>query len=721
MNIEERLPIERLKLINRMDYALFKKLTPKCKTETERKIYFKMIKGYIKDHIKTKGIKKAIYKYTDLTPAGESGRLYDGYSIQSISRDIRGYLCNGNTTDIDCVNCHPVILEYLCKKYNISCAYLSEYNNDRQRIWNIIGENKDICKETILKITNSSWKCKTRCDWLKNYDKEIKRIQVELILIDELKHIWSCTPVKQYNFLGSNMNRVLCHFENKILNLIIDHLNIKNYEVMALMFDGCMIYGNHYNNTTLLPELEEVIKEYNIKLSFKQHSTSLTDEELKLLPDEEDEDIDELECSRQLIKDYPYWKCFQNQLWVYDELSGLWTNNTITQKRIIIDYGRGIKPRTDAGRSSILNTIISICPFDKNWKSNSNHCLLFNNGYYDSKIDIFYKDFNPNIIFFNKINQDWIIGETNYLNSIYNRLFIQPLGLEVGEYFLEQLARGLFCDNPKRILFGLGEPGAGKSVLAKAITNACGEYIGTFNAENLAFNKGSSDEASQMRWMMLLKNCRIIFSNELKKDVELNANSIKKLTGRDNLVARTHCAEETTFYVDYLPVVFANDIPKIKDYDEATDNRLRIASYTKKYVTEPKNDDELLEDPCIKEEIETDLFKTTLLQLLVNSYKKFKNKECITPQAVINSKKDWGIETTDIISVFLQDFTLTNNEEDYIESKDIIEWLKGKDITITKFGREMNKYCLKNNLDLVKSKNKKISGKSSTCWVGIKS
>lgn len=120
------------------------------------------------------------------------------------------------------------------------------------------------------------------------------------------------------------------------------------------------------------------------------------------------------------------------------------------------------------------------------------------------------------------------------------------------------------------------------------------------------------------------------------------------------------------------------------------------------------------------EEIETDLFKTTLLQLFINAYKKYKISECPTPQAVINSKKDWGIETTDIINVFLQDFTITNNEDDFIESKDIVEWLKGKDITITKFGREMNKYCLKNKLDLVKSKNKKISGKSSTCWVGIK-
>jgi len=720
MNIEERIPIERLKLLNRIDYGLFKKLTPKCKSDAERKIYFKTVKNFIADHIKCKGIMKALYKYTDLTPAGESGRLYSGYSIQGISRDIRGYLCDNITTDIDCVNCHPVILEYLCKKYNISCPYLSEYNTDRQRVWDNIGENRDVCKETILKMTNSSWKSKTRNEWLKNYDKEMKRIQAEIILIDDLTHIWSCTPTKTHNFLGSNINRILCHYENKILNLIVNYLQTKQYEIMALMFDGCMIYGNHYQNKTLLSEMEEVIKEYNIKLSFKVHSTTITEDELKLLPDEEDEDIDELECSRLIIKDYPYWRCFQGELWAFDEITGLWTNDVIVLKKIIIDYGRGNKPRSDAGRSAILSTILSLAQCDKNWKANSHHCLLFNNGYYDSKTDTFYKEFNPNVIFFNKINQNWVCGDNTYQQSIFNRLFIQPLGLEVGTYILEQLARGLFCDNPKRILFGLGETGAGKSVLAKAITNACGDYIGTFNAENLAFNKNSSDEAAAMRWMMLLKNCRIIFSNELKKDVELNANSIKKLTGGDNLIARTHGKEETQFTIHYLPVVFANDIPKIKDYDEATDNRLRVASYTKRYVANPSNEDELLEDPAIKEEIETDAFKCALLQLLIESYKRFKVSECITPEAVINSKKEWGIETTNIISLFLEDFTLTDNENDYIDSKDIMEWLKGKDITITKFGREMNKYCQKNNLQHIESKRKKVDGKCAQVWIGIK-
>jgi hypothetical protein len=47
--------------------------------------------------------------------------------------------------------------------------------------------------------------------------------------------------------------------------------------------------------------------------------------------------------------------------------------------------------------------------------------------------------------------------------------------------------------------------------------NAVGEYCGSFNAENMAFNtKTGADEAAQMRWVMLEQYRRIIMSNEIK-------------------------------------------------------------------------------------------------------------------------------------------------------------------------------------------------------------
>ena len=56
---------------------------------------------------------KKIYAYSLSTPLESGGRLYCGYSIQSLPKEIRGFLMT-HTTDIDMKNCHPVILKYIC-------------------------------------------------------------------------------------------------------------------------------------------------------------------------------------------------------------------------------------------------------------------------------------------------------------------------------------------------------------------------------------------------------------------------------------------------------------------------------------------------------------------------------------------------------------------------------------------------------------------------------
>ena len=101
----------------------------------------------------------------------------------------------------------------------------------------------------------------------------------------------------------------------------------------------------------------------------------------------------------------------------------------------------------------------------------------------------------------------------------------------------------------KRFFFGLGSGNSGKSTLVKAYTSSFGGLIGTFNAENISYkDNNNSDEAASMRWVLLLRHSRIIFSNEIKADVKLNGNFIKKLSsGGDELLARQLYCPETTF------------------------------------------------------------------------------------------------------------------------------------------------------------------------------
>ena len=77
------------------------------------------------------------------------------------------------------------------------------------------------------------------------------------------------------------------------------------------------------------------------------------------------------------------------------------------------------------------------------------------------------------------------------------------------------LARALGGDVLKNVVFGLGDTNCGKSVLTAAIMQSCGDYVGSFNAENLVYNRSSNDEAQKMRWALLLAKKRIMFSNEI--------------------------------------------------------------------------------------------------------------------------------------------------------------------------------------------------------------
>ena len=79
------------------------------------------------------------------------------------------------------VNCHPVILNYLCKKYNIDCNILKNYIGNRELILSSFGDDRKIIKELFLSILNGAFKDiysdnKQANNYLKLFENEIVRI-----------------------------------------------------------------------------------------------------------------------------------------------------------------------------------------------------------------------------------------------------------------------------------------------------------------------------------------------------------------------------------------------------------------------------------------------------------------------------------------------------------------------------------------------------------------
>jgi hypothetical protein len=455
--------------------------------------------------------------------------------------------------------------------------------------------------------------------------------------------------------------------------------------------------------------------------------------------------LDDTEATETLYKLYPHWVYCKNDLYVFDKNTGLWDNDHTSHLKIIQQFSNDLHVKiTGLGGETIVTkksygnnlslmekipALIKTLCRNENWLKDKQYSslgkILFLNGYYDFKEQKFYDKttygFNPDILFMGRVHHDFTDFNMEYIDSIKQRLFYDALGKEVGDYTILNLARGLAGDMMKRILFGLGGTNSGKTVLASAVSLACGDYVGSFNAENLAYRNTSNDEAQIMRWAMLLRFKRIIFSNEIKSSVELNGNMIKKISsGGDTLIGRNHCKAEEEFITHSLPVCFANDLPNIKPYDDAVDGRVRVVSYRKAYVVEPTNELELQADPNIEKEIKTLEFQQAFVGLLIQYYT-FNNTD-VEPAEVITAKKEWINEDKNVIETFKNDYEITNNENDWVVSKAIEDWITEHKLGITmkKFGMEMRKYSTIHKLDKIENRVKKINGKGTQVWFGIK-
>ena len=83
-----------------------------------------------------------------------------------------------NIKDIDIVNAHPVILNYICKKNNVDCNILKNYTKNRELILSSFSENRKSVKELFLSILNGGFKDvysdnKQTNNYLKLFEQEI--------------------------------------------------------------------------------------------------------------------------------------------------------------------------------------------------------------------------------------------------------------------------------------------------------------------------------------------------------------------------------------------------------------------------------------------------------------------------------------------------------------------------------------------------------------------
>lgn len=167
-----------------------------------------------------------------------------GLSLQVIPGIIRRTIAGHNYIDIDWVNAHPVILLHLCKMNNIPCTSLSEYIKNRDKHLTKTKMNRDDAKKMYLVLTNSDDPLmRLPTNHAKQYAEEMKYLHnrfAELYEKEYKEHlIRRETNGCNDNHKASFMNKLLCRFENDVLQEMIKYFG--NPINCVLCFDGVML------------------------------------------------------------------------------------------------------------------------------------------------------------------------------------------------------------------------------------------------------------------------------------------------------------------------------------------------------------------------------------------------------------------------------------------------------------------------------------------------
>ena len=169
------------------------------------------------------------------------------------------------------------------------------------------------------------------------------------------------------------------------------------------------------------------------------------------------------------------------------------------------------------------------------------------------------------------INRDYV-ENTSHINEIYKKVLYPIFDIKIDvnedetytvlkddkniakvqnmEFNLNSLARTLagHIEDKTWLLF-VGERNSGKGVIQDGLISVFGDYIGTFNSENLISKPSIGEATKQNAWLCDLEFRRLVFGSELSIRLDNRGNHVNKLNGTllkiimsggDKLTARTN-------------------------------------------------------------------------------------------------------------------------------------------------------------------------------------
>ena len=325
--------------------------------------------------------------------------------------------------------------------------------------------------------------------------------------------------------------------------------------------------------------------------------------------------------------------------------------------------------------------------------------ILFNNGVYDLKQNIFRNGMTDDYMSIScKYDIDFDL-DTKPIEDILGTIFPDD---DLREYFINVLIYFLYS-NKKQLfhVFFNETAGNGKSMFFDTLQKAFGDFMisGPVSLITKEYNSSSTANSS----LISLKNKKLIRFDEPENGVKLNSAIIKTLTGNDLISARDLYKPQETFYITGNCMLVCNKIPKLGNFDGGIERRLRIVPFKTKFYDKNELQEETKFERWKKPEIFED--ENLHIRLMVFLLKENKrrggyNLDIIPDEIKFHTNSYFDDNRGDIDELeemFDNNFKITDDENNYVQLKDIKEICKSCNVDYDQFLTTFRKRC---NLDV---------------------
>ena len=707
---------------------------------------------------------EVVYHYGKDCEALKVGRLYakDNQGLQSFPFDMRNPLLQKHYWDIDMENCHYWLLRQFCELSELKHDGIAQYCDNREASLRAVSSNRDVAKVAFLKVAYGgniklynehssvdSLPPDGDVSLLRLIEKEIA--VVIAVLKQNAPELYALAEKKTQKGKKGNTDFTLLAYalqteECKCLLAMDEYLQSVGRSVDVLIHDGCMV--RKLENETVFPT--ELLR------GAEQHIVARTGYKMRLVNKPITHNFAPPATSAEVIDDEYAARKFvglmgdliareDNDIYYFNEMTGLWSSNDNAYLCSVVKHKPNLiwKIPADDGKTKTLNyggckdkvnamrSFIPTCVPDTQFLSrnadSSYGKLLFADGIYDFYTGAFTAGFDPRIVFNKRIDRKFPLRSScseALIKEVRDTLFVNAFneedGTAAGDYLRKALCMGLVGDyTRKKFYFGLGEANCGKGVMVCAFTNAFGDYIAEWNANELKYNaKNGQDEARKLAWVKNLQGTRLAFSNELRMDrTPIDGNLLKAVSsGGDQIKARANYENEQKFINRSTLFLLANDMLPITPKDSGIQTRCRFIRYKLRFVSDPAATDERKADPTIKTKFAREDWKDALFFVMVDTFAELSASEkergglLPDPACVIEETKEWVGDdgSGDFEDTIRLRYDITGLAEDSVPSKDIVEYIqkeKRMALSDNKIGRMLTKLIKAKNPELARDRN----------------